>query len=66
MYYSDGRNYLLTQNKRYDLISMELTSIWFAGAANLYNREFYQLAKARAKRRWCVAAMGATAPYALA
>ena len=47
MYYSDGRNYLLTQNKRYDLISMELTSIWFAGAANLYNREFYQLAKAR-------------------
>ena len=47
MYYTDGRNYLLTQNKRYDLISMELTSIWFAGAANLYNREFYQLAKAR-------------------
>ena len=47
IYYTDGRNYLLTQNKRYDLISMELTSIWFAGAANLYNREFYQLAKAR-------------------
>ena len=49
MYYTDGRNYLLTQNKRYDLISMELTSIWFAGAANLYNREFYQLAKSRLK-----------------
>jgi len=47
MYYTDGRNYLLTQNKRYDLISMELTSIWFAGAANLYNREFSRLAKAR-------------------
>ena len=47
MYYTDGRNYLLTQSKRYDLISMELTSIWFAGAANLYNREFYQLVKTR-------------------
>ncbi|WP_281839058.1 spermidine synthase, partial [Cardiobacterium hominis] len=47
MYYTDGRNYLLTQNKRYDLISMELSSIWFAGTANLYNREFYRLAKAR-------------------
>jgi len=47
MYYTDGRNLLLTQNKRYDLISMELTSIWFAGAANLYNREFYHLLKQR-------------------
>ena len=49
MYYTDGRNYLLTQAKHYDLISMELTSVWFAGAANLYNREFYQLAKSRLK-----------------
>lgn len=49
MYYTDGRNLLLTQNKRYDLISMEISSIWFAGAANLYNREFYQLVKARLK-----------------
>lgn len=47
MYYTDGRNYLLTQNKKYDLISMEISSIWFAGAANLYNKEFYQLAKRR-------------------
>ena len=49
MYYTDGRNLLLTQNKRYDLISMEISSIWFAGAANLYNREFYQLVKLRLK-----------------
>lgn len=47
MYYTDGRNYLLTQNKKYDLISLEISSIWFAGAANLYNKEFYQLAKKR-------------------
>ena len=44
---TDGRNFLLLQPRTYDLISMEISSIWFAGAANLYNREFYQLAKAR-------------------
>lgn len=47
MHYTDGRNYLLTQSKKYDLISLEISSIWFAGAANLYNREFYALAKQR-------------------
>jgi spermine synthase len=26
---------------------MEISSIWFAGAANLYNREFYELANQR-------------------
>ncbi len=46
-YITDGRNYLLLQERQYDLISMEISSIWFAGAASLYNREFYQLAKAR-------------------
>lgn len=47
MHYTDGRNYLLTQSLQYDLISLEISSIWFAGAANLYNREFYELANAR-------------------
>ncbi|MDR0478810.1 MAG: hypothetical protein LBH31_03185, partial [Burkholderiaceae bacterium] len=47
VFYTDGRNYLLTQNKRYDLITIERTSIWSAGAANLYNREFYQIAATR-------------------
>ena len=47
MHYTDGRNYLLTQSKQYDLISLEISSIWFAGAANLYNKEFYELASAR-------------------
>jgi spermidine synthase len=46
-YITDGRNFLLLQDRRYDLVCMELTSIWFAGAASLYNREFYQLAKRR-------------------
>jgi spermidine synthase len=41
----DGRNYLLSQPNQYDQITIELTSIWFAGATNLYSREFYELAK---------------------
>jgi spermidine synthase len=46
----DGRNMLLlgqASGQRYDLVTIELTSIWFAGAANLYNREFYELASSR-------------------
>jgi predicted membrane-bound spermidine synthase len=44
---TDGRNFLLLQERAYDLVSMEVTSIWFAGAGSLYNREFYQLVKKR-------------------
>lgn len=58
----DGRNVLLvgagterptvgslgsSGGEAYDLITVELTSIWFAGAANLYNREFYETAARR-------------------
>jgi spermidine synthase len=49
MYYTDGRNYLGLTGKKYDLIAMQLSSIWFAGAASLYNREFYALAASRLK-----------------
>jgi predicted membrane-bound spermidine synthase len=44
---TDGRNFLLLQERAYDLVSMEISSIWFAGAASLYNREFYQLVRKR-------------------
>lgn len=40
---ADGRNHLLVSDERYDMLSMELSSIWFAGAASLYSREFYAL-----------------------
>jgi spermidine synthase len=43
LHIGDGRNYLLVEQRKYDMISMELSSIWFAGAASLYSREFYQL-----------------------
>ena len=46
-YVTDGRNFLLVQDRSYDLISLEVSSIWFAGAASLYNQEFYALAKRR-------------------
>jgi spermidine synthase len=42
----DGRNHLLRSQKLYDLISMEISSIWFAGATNLYSREYYRLTRA--------------------
>ncbi len=44
---NDGRNVLLVASEPYDLITIELTSVWFAGASNLYSREFYELTKSR-------------------
>ncbi len=43
----DGRNHLLRTRERFDAIQIELTSVWFAGATNLYSREFYALARSR-------------------
>jgi predicted membrane-bound spermidine synthase len=44
---TDGRNHLMLSKTPYDLVTIELSSIWFAGAASLYNREFYQLVDQR-------------------
>lgn len=44
---NDGRNVLLVEREPYDLVTIELTSVWFAGAASLYSREFYQLVASR-------------------
>ncbi|SPE24275.1 conserved membrane hypothetical protein [Candidatus Sulfopaludibacter sp. SbA3] len=50
LFLEDGRNVLLTNRQRaYDLITIEITSIWFAGATNLYSQEFYRLARKRLK-----------------
>jgi spermidine synthase len=43
----DGRNHLLVTTTTFDMISMELSSIWFAGASSLYSREFYELVRQR-------------------
>jgi hypothetical protein len=50
LHVTDGRNFLLLSQRKYDVISVEITSIWFAGAASLYNQEFYQLARSRLAR----------------
>lgn len=42
----DARNHLLVHDGQYQLISMELSSVWFAGAAALYSSEYYRLVKA--------------------
>jgi spermidine synthase len=47
LFVEDGRNRLLVQPTRYDVITIEISSIWFAGAANLYSQQFYELAKKR-------------------
>ncbi|MFP8873904.1 MAG: fused MFS/spermidine synthase, partial [Myxococcota bacterium] len=45
----DGRNYLLTTRKQYDIIQIELPSIHTAGVVSLYTREFYEIARAKLK-----------------
>jgi spermidine synthase len=47
LFVEDGRNLLLVRPTLYDVVSIELTSIWFAGAANLYSQQFYELVKKR-------------------
>lgn len=42
---ADGRNFLLLTPERFDLITIEITSIWISGEADLYNREFYELCR---------------------
>ena len=43
----DGRNALLLRPSTYDLVSMEVSSVWFAGSTNLYSREFYEVVRNR-------------------
>lgn len=43
---TDGRNELLLSRQRYNLITVEVTSLWISGEGDLYNREFYQLCRA--------------------
>ncbi len=50
LHISDGRNFLLLNKTPYDLITMEISSIWFAGAASLYSKEFYEIAMNNLKK----------------
>lgn len=41
----DGRNFLLTSKKNYDVISSEPSNPWVKGNSNLFTKDYYQLAK---------------------
>jgi len=47
LHLTDGRNLLLLDERPYDLISIEVSSVWFAGAASIYSADFYALAARR-------------------
>ncbi|PLX79365.1 MAG: hypothetical protein C0616_11565 [Desulfuromonas sp.] len=47
----DGRNLLLTGQKKYDVIISEPSNPWQTGNANLFTREFYRLAVSRLAER---------------
>ncbi len=40
----DGRNYLLLNKKKYDVITADIIQAHHAGSGNLYSREYYELA----------------------
>ena len=45
LFMTDGRNYLLLSKQQYDLITLEITSIWISGEADLYNKQFYEITR---------------------
>ena len=49
LFLEDGRNLLLLRRQSYDLVTMEVSSVWFAGSTNLYCKEFYELVRRRLK-----------------
>lgn len=46
---ADGRNYMLLNEKKYDVISSHPSNVWVAGNVNLFTKEYYELAKSRLK-----------------
>ena len=47
VFLEDGRAHLLLDDEGYDLITLEPPPPRFAGVANLYSREFYELSRSR-------------------
>jgi spermidine synthase len=45
--YDDGRNFLFTTHRRYDLIVSEPSNPWIEGVASLFTREFYRAVQDR-------------------
>jgi spermidine synthase len=47
---ADGRNHLALTHKQYDVIISEPSNPWISGMANLFTREFFELAKRRLRK----------------
>jgi spermidine synthase len=47
---ADGRNHLALTNRQYDVIISEPSNPWISGMANLFTREFFDLAKGRLRK----------------
>jgi spermidine synthase len=45
--FRDGRNHLLRSRERWDVIVSEPSNVWIAGVANLFTRDFYEVARAK-------------------
>jgi spermidine synthase len=43
----DGRNFLLTRDRDFDLIISEPSNPWMSGAASLFTKDFFEIAKRR-------------------
>jgi spermidine synthase len=43
----DGRNYLLTTHRTFDIISSHPSNVWIKGMANLLTEEYFELVKSR-------------------
>jgi hypothetical protein len=44
---ADGRNFLLLEDRTFDIVISEPSNPWISGIANLYTREFMELARSR-------------------
>ncbi len=54
LHIDDGRHFLLTTKEKFDAITVDPLDPWVKGAANLYTREFFDVAQgAPQSRRSC-------------
>jgi spermidine synthase len=47
---ADGRNHLALTNRQYDVVISEPSNPWVSGMANLFTREYFELAKRRLRK----------------
>jgi len=51
---ADGRNFLLSSQKKYDVISSEPSNPWLSGSSKLFTKDYFELLKKGAKEQGVV------------